>query len=369
MVPPDEARPSDPVPPTVEPAASPAAAPAPGADPQVVAGIRVLLGVVVAFLLIAGMREAQAVVVPFLVAFFATTLAAPVVIRLERHGVPSVIAVALVVAALGGVGVLFGMVVMDSIDRFTVRLPVYTEQLNAKLAAIIPKDDSGAMVSWNDLLTQVDPGQAMGMVGTVLDSLRGVLTYMFLILLLVVFMLLDVSGTLERIRRVSGERQGPINYILSVSSVMKRYFAIKSVVSLVTGVAAGVFAYVMGVDFAFLWGLLAFLFNFIPNIGSILAAIPPVAMAFIQHGPRGALGVAAGYLVINVVMGNIVEPRVTGQGVGLSTLTVFVSLIFWGWVLGPVGMLLSVPLTMAIKLAFAANSGTRWVAVLMSGSD
>jgi predicted PurR-regulated permease PerM len=92
-------------------------------------------------------------------------------------------------------------------------------------------------------------------------------------------------------------------------------------------------------------------------------------MAFILHGPRGALGVAAGYLVINVVMGNIVEPRVTGQGVGLSTLTVFISLIFWGWVLGPVGMLLSVPLTMAIKLAFEANESTRWVALLMSGSN
>jgi predicted PurR-regulated permease PerM len=114
-----------------------------------------------------------------------------------------------------------------------------------------------------------------------------------------------------------------------------------------------------------LWGLVAFLFNFVPNIGSIIAAVPALLLALVQLGPGPALAAGAGYLVVNIVMGNVVEPRFMGRGVGLSTLVVFLSLVFWGWVLGPVGMLLSVPLTMVVKLALEANPETRWIAVLI----
>ena len=114
-----------------------------------------------------------------------------------------------------------------------------------------------------------------------------------------------------------------------------------------------------------LWGLLAFLLNYVPNIGSVIAAVPAVLFAAVQLGPGAALWAAAGYLVMNVAVGSILEPRFMGRGLGLSALVVFLSLVFWGWVLGPVGMFLSVPLTMMIKIALDSHPDTHWIAVLL----
>jgi predicted PurR-regulated permease PerM len=125
---------------------------------------------------------------------------------------------------------------------------------------------------------------------------------------------------------------------------------------------------VLGVDFALLWGVAAFLLNYIPNIGSLIAAIPPILLALVQFGVGKTLIVAAGYLVVNIVVGSIIEPRVMGRGLGLSTLIVFISLVFWGWVFGPVGMFLSVPLTMVVKIALDSQEETRWIAVMLSNA-
>ena len=143
------------------------------------------------------------------------------------------------------------------------------------------------------------------------------------------------------------------------------YMAIKGWVSLATGLIIAIWLTILDVDYPLLWGLLAFLFNFVPNIGSIIAAIPAVLLALVQFGPGAAMAAGAGYVAVNIIMGNVIEPRFMGKGVGLSTLVVFISLVFWGWVLGPVGMLLSVPLTMIVKLALEARQDTRWIAVLL----
>jgi predicted PurR-regulated permease PerM len=123
---------------------------------------------------------------------------------------------------------------------------------------------------------------------------------------------------------------------------------------------------IIGVDFPILWGLLAFLLNYIPSIGSIIAAIPAVLLALIQLGIGEALFAGLGYLVVNFVMGNIIEPRFMGSSLGISTLVVFLSLVFWGWVFGPIGMLLSVPLTMSIKIALDSKENTLWLSTLLS---
>ncbi|MBA7685918.1 AI-2 transport protein TqsA [subsurface metagenome] len=141
--------------------------------------------------------------------------------------------------------------------------------------------------------------------------------------------------------------------------------AIKTLVSLATGVLVTIWIAIIGVDYPLLWGLLAFALNYVPNIGSIIAAIPVVLLATIQLGIIQAVAVAIGYLAVNLVMGNVIEPRFMGRGLGLSTLVVFLSLIFWGWILGPVGMLLSVPLTITAKIALDSSEETRWIGVLL----
>ena len=135
--------------------------------------------------------------------------------------------------------------------------------------------------------------------------------------------------------------------------------------SLITGTLVALWVTLLGIDFPLLWGLLAFLLNYIPNIGSILAAVPVMLLALVQFGVGSALLVAVGFLAINMVMGNLIEPRVLGHGVGLSPLVVFLSLVVWGWVLGPVGLLLSVPLTMTLKIALESSDETRWLAILL----
>jgi len=137
---------------------------------------------------------------------------------------------------------------------------------------------------------------------------------------------------------------------------------------LLTGIVVTVWFTIIGVDFLILWGLLAFLFNFVSNIGSIIAAIPAVLLAFVQSGFDLALLAIGGYAVINISVGSFIEPRVMGRGLGLSTLVVFLSLIFWGWVLGPVGMLLSVPLTMIVKVILESDEQTRWIAVMLGSA-
>ena len=121
----------------------------------------------------------------------------------------------------------------------------------------------------------------------------------------------------------------------------------------------------IGLDYALLWATLAFLLNFVPNIGSIIAAVPAVVLALIQLGFMGSLEVALVFIVINIMVGSVFEPKYMGEGLGLSTLVVFLSLIFWGWVFGPVGMLLSIPLTIMLKLALQTDAETIWMALLL----
>ena len=210
------------------------------------------------------------------------------------------------------------------------------------------------------------------MVAQGLSSLRGLLTNTFLILLTVVFILFETAGLPAKLDRILPDTSNSYQYLNQVLDDIKRYMMIKSLTSLLTGVLVAVWLWFLGVDFPLLWGVLALLLNYVPNIGSIIAAVPAVLLTFVQLGGGHASLAALGFLLANIVMGNVIEPRVMGKGLGLSTLVVFLSLVFWGWVLGLVGMLLAVPLTMTVKIALEGNEETRHIAVLLgpaSGDD
>ena len=199
-----------------------------------------------------------------------------------------------------------------------------------------------------------------------ISGMGGVLSNLFLILLTVIFMLFEADSIPRRLHIALADPDMKLKHIDKFIRSVNSYLAIKTVVSLGTGVIIGVWLYVMGVDHFMLWAVLAFMLNFIPNIGSIIAALPAVLIAFVQLGPAAAGFAALGFLLINTIMGNMVEPRLMGKGMGLSTLVVFLSLIFWGWLLGTVGMLLSVPLTMVVKIALESREESKWLAVLLS---
>ncbi len=156
---------------------------------------------------------------------------------------------------------------------------------------------------------------------------------------------------------------------MHVASKIKHYMVLKSLMSLATGFLVWVTLWLFGLDYAVLWGVLAFFLNFVPNIGSLLAAIPAVLLAVVQLGFAQAIWIALAYVTINTVIGSVIETKMMGKGLGLSTLVVFLSLIFWGWLLGPVGMLLSIPLTIMAKIACEGWSSTAWIAVMLGSGE
>ncbi len=160
-----------------------------------------------------------------------------------------------------------------------------------------------------------------------------------------------------------------MGHFKKITENVKHYLALKTLLSLGTGFCVTMLLLFLGVDYAILWGIIAFLLNYIPNIGSIIASVPAILLAFVQFGIGKAVIVAIGYLSINILFGPIMEPKIMGRGLGLSTLVVFLSLVFWGWVLGPVGMLLSVVLTMIVKIALESREDTRWLGILLGNPE
>jgi predicted PurR-regulated permease PerM len=202
-----------------------------------------------------------------------------------------------------------------------------------------------------------------------LAGIGAVLSDSLLITLTVVFILAEATSFPSKLRQILSDPQRDLPLFAQFTTNMNRYIAIKTSVSIGTGIVVTIVLWALKVDFPLLWGLLAVLLNFIPTIGSIIAAVPPVLLAIVQIGPATAGAVAASFFLINMVMGNMVEPRFMGRSLGLSTLVVFLSLVLWGWLLGPVGMLLSVPLTMTAKIAMEANPDTAWIAHLLGPAD
>lgn len=336
---------------------------------------RILFNLAAFVVIVAGMRAASALLVPFLLALFLAVLCATPLRWLTDHHVPRVVGVlAMVIVILTAwtvIGGLLGTAVVDltrSDARYDQLFATRVAQIDHLVAGWMER--FGVQGYQQALSDYFEPSRLFGLLQQLVANLGQVLTNGVLIILAMVFMLLEMSGFATKVSAAFGEhdateaREG----FHKVGAAIRRYVALKTVISLATGLGIAIWMAVIGVDYPILWGLLAFLLNYVPNIGSIIAAIPAVLLAWLTLGVGTAVVAALGFLVVNVLMANIIEPRVMGYGVGLSTLVVFISLIFWGWVLGPVGMLLSVPLTVMIRIMLETNESTRWIAILL-GSD
>lgn len=318
--------------------------------------------------LIYGMQAAQRILVPFLVAVFLAVICTPLLHGMRRLKIPAGIAVLVIVAGIIGILALAGAFVGGSIAEFTARLPFYEQQLNSKLADLASRFDTQFSVS--DLLDQIEISSPMGLVANLFTGLQSLFANFFLIIFTVVFLLLEASTMPRKLQLVLAGSHADPDYFKRFTHSVQRYLGIKTLISLVTGALAYTLTALVGLDFPLLWGLLAFLFNYVPTIGSLIAAIPPIVLALVQFGLVQAAIIGVGYLALNVTIGGLIEPRVMGRGLGLSTLVVFLSLVFWGWVFGPIGMLLSVPLTMTAKIALESSERTVPIAILMgSGGD
>jgi len=325
----------------------------------------IMLGMLV--IILAGIRLAAEIIVPFILALFIAVVLNPVIQRLVRWRVPRVLAIGLLVGAIVLAAVLLLAYLGTSLNELARTLPQYRSYLVVPLQNLEPwLQRTGIGITVDELIKYIDPNAAMSLVSSLLSQLSSAMSSIFLLLLTVVFMLLEVPqlpGKLQQLMSRPTEGMGAIQRALDSVS---RYLVLKTAISLVTGLIIWGMLVLLEVRFAFIWGLLAFALNYIPNIGSVLAAIPPIAQVLVFGGLYDALVVLAGYLLINLIFGNILDPRLMGRGLGLSTLVVFLSLIFWGWLLGLVGMLLSVPLTIIAKIALEQSQGGKSIAILLS---
>ncbi len=317
-------------------------------------------------IIVAGMRAAQQILVPLLVSAFLALISASPVFWLQRKRIPGALAVFLVVLVFLCIGIGFGTLIGTSFQDFSAAIPRYQKALAQDMAHFQQwLNWVGVPLAEKTFLQYVDPGMSMQLVANMLTGLGGILTNTFLIGLTVIFILLEVSSFQKKAQAAFGNPQGASDQFAKLTTAINHYLGIKTLVGVGTGLIVTLWVWLLGIDFPLIWGLLAFLLNYIPNLGSIIAAIPAVLLGYIQFDPGRALLVALGYVLINIVFGNFVEPRLMGRKLGLSTLVVFLSLVFWGWLWGPVGMLLSVPMTMIVKISLESNPSTQWVGILM----
>ena len=317
-------------------------------------------------IVVSGLRAAAPLVVPFLLSAFIAIICSGPLVWMEKRRVPTAVAILIIVAAIILLAVFVATFVGSSLTQFYENVPAYQDRIEEIVKALLGRiDHLGLHISPSVMMEYFDPRAVISWIAGILSSFGGILTNAFLIIMTVIFILFEGASMPAKIQRALPQSETAMQQLSSIMVGVKQYLGLKALLSLLTGIAVVVWLAATGIDYPVLWGLVAFALNFIPNIGSIIAAVPAILLALIQLGPGEALLTATGYMLINMVIGNMLEPKLLGKGMGLSTLVVFVSLVFWGWALGPVGMLLSVPLTMILRIGLDADPRTRWMAIIL----
>jgi len=309
---------------------------------------------------------ASSIITPILLALFISIVCAQPIRWMEKRKVPNVLAVVLVLLFV--IGILFGLgeVIGRSITQFSNDSSIYAKRLDEIFSSTTNTlHGMGFDLSLEKLENSISPSNIMQYSAAFLGVIGSLMSNMFLIIFIIIFILLEINSFNTKMKAVTLATNDSLEYLKSIDSSIRQYLGLMTLISLLTGVLVYICLVIIGVEYAILWALLAFMFNFIPNIGSILASIPAIIFALIQLGTGGALWTMISYVAINMIIGNVIQPPIMGKGLGLSTLVVFLSLIFWGYILGTVGMFLSVPLTMVVKVGLEQNESTKWIAILL----
>jgi len=322
--------------------------------------------IAVLIIILAGIVALQDVIELILLALFFTIITLHPILLLEKKKVPYTLAIVIVLSSISLALFIFSTIIGGSVSKFLLDLPLYGEKLTKIITGLIASlNDLGMNINEKQLVGLIDPGKILSFTTIAVSKLGKILSDYFLIILIMIFMLLEFKNFLLKIDLIEKKFGKSMGLLNEIAISIRHYLSIKTYVSIITGVLIWLSLTIIGVNYAILWGLIAFLLNYIPNIGSLLAAVPTILFALLQLGLNGFIWTSVSYLLINMIVGNIVEPKIMGKGLGLSTLVVFISLIVWGFLLGTVGVFLSVPITIAIKILLEQNKKTHWIAVLL----
>ncbi len=337
--------------------------------------VLVFLGII-AFLAVGFLLQTlKPILLPFVVALFLAQIFAPLTKALRRRRVPAALSVLLVLALVTGVLTLLSMVIYSSADAFTEALPAYQARLKQVVQSLAAWVGSysptleGQIQHWK-WDQGVEVSSLTGFLATTVGSFLLFFNDAFLIILFLVFLLAGSGSFAQKLQTAMPEQAERVSEVTSnIESEVRKYLLTKTFINAVNGTTVGLLLWAFGVDFPLFWGLLTFLAHYIPNFGAVISVGLPTLFMFLQFSPGKALLVAALNLAVQFTIGNALEPRVMGSSLNLSPLLVLFSLIFWGWLWGPWGMVLSVPITSMLKIVCEHVPVLRPVAVLMSGNE
>lgn len=327
-------------------------------------GFRIIVAAAL-IILLWGIRGLAGILNPILLAAVITITLLPVPNALQKRGMKSgpalLLTILLVVVAIVG----FTWLILGSISKMDDQIPTYTSGFQEQNAA----SDPGATVidqAGRSAMRTLNSRQFQQVLTTVVTVAGTVISQMFLTLLIFIFMLYT-SLSLPNLSRIGIDtRSVGMTQVIGLTSDVRRYMVLTAFINLLVGAANALLLWLFNVPYAILWGIMAWVLGFIPAVGYWLALIPPVLLAYSLYGPRTALIIFVMYALINGTAANIISPRLLGKGLSISPLVIFVSVFIWGGLLGAIGAILAIPLTMLIIVILRSSPTTQWVARLMS---
>ena len=329
--------------------------------------VQILVAAAAAIIVVTGMKEAAPILSSFLMALVITLALAPIPSRLMRKGVPAWLALVLTILLALAFIVALVLFLAAALVQFANAIPAYQDSFATVITQI---QDTAANLGVNiveiDVTQFLDAGKITAFAAAMVAGLLDLLSDTSLLLLLILFMLIDTLGFSEKFEAALGSESSVMKGWALFAVDTRQYLIITAWTGALLGIVNAIVLWILGVDFPILWGVLAFLFSFIPNIGFMLSMIPPTLLALLEFGWTKALIVVAAYIIINAGVDNVIKPKVIGDDLDISVATTFVSLVFWGWVLGPLGAILAVPLTLLVKhVLLGPGEDSRWLAAMM----
>jgi len=317
-------------------------------------------------IVITALKISSNIILPFMMAIFLFVIFLPIMNKLNSYKLPNSLTSLIIFSIIVIVLYLFGSFLISSSHEIGQNIPLYQEQFHKLSPKIVEFFDKfNIQIDKENLLSMIEPAKILSYSTNIFKSMGSVAVNLFLTLALILFLLLESKTIFEKILYLA-KTKNQQHKLESFFTSVNRYFVIKTFTSFLTALIVYMMLKYFDLQYALLFSVLAFVLNYIPSIGSIIAAFPPLFIAILQLSMMDTIMLSIGYFIINVFIGSFLDPKLMGQGLGLSTLVVFVSMVFWGWIFGPIGMLLAVPLTIVIKIASDKSDNYHWLSVMLS---
>jgi predicted PurR-regulated permease PerM len=317
--------------------------------------------------IIAGVKMSSEVVVILFLAIFISSIFSSLLKILQRQHIPKILSYFFILLIVISIGFMFAYVINISLKDFLTNLPTYEEKFKSLVLNLLHLTQGyGLAIDKTKIMESLNFSSFFGVTTNIIGSISTFLSKFLLVVIGVAFILAESKSFQTKLKVIFRNNAKKLEHFNLFSYNIQKYFVVKSFTSFLTGFIITIMLSFFGVDYPILWGVIAMLFNFVPVVGSIIASFPAILLALMNLDINVTIWVTIFYIIINISISNILEPKLMGKELGLSPLIIFFSLIFWGYILGTVGLFLAVPITMTLKIAFDSNTSTHWLGILMS---